>query len=63
MSIQFLADDIWHEITSTAKGSRRGKAFVAVPYFGEAGSRLLPLREGDTLLVNASEAAVKSGQT
>lgn len=63
MSIQFLADDIWHQITLTAKGRRRGTAFVAVPYFGEAGSRLLPLRAGDTLLVNASEPAVKSGQT
>ncbi len=62
MSVRFLADDIWKEITATAKG-RRGVAFVAVPYFGEAGSRLLPLRAGDTLLVNASEVAVKSGQT
>lgn len=63
MSIQFLAADIWRQITTTAKGRTRGTAFVAVPYFGKEGRRLLPLRAGDTLLVNASEAAVKSGQT
>lgn len=63
MAIRFLADDIWNQITSTAKAVRRGRAVVAVPYFGEAGSRLLPLKAGDILLVNASDAAVKSGQT
>jgi hypothetical protein len=62
MSVRFLAENIWKEITDTAEG-RRGTAFVAVPYFGQSGTRLLPLRSGDTLLVNASEAAVSSGQT
>jgi hypothetical protein len=59
---RFIAENVWREITAATK-KKRGRAFVAVPYFGEAGSRLLPLRKGDTLLVNASDAAVKSGQT
>ena len=63
MAVRFLAEGIWKEITAAARARRRGKAFVAVPYFGKAGSRLLPLREGDTLLVNAGDAAVRSGQT
>ena len=62
MAVRFLSEGIWKEITAAAKG-RRGRAFVAVPYFGQSGSRLLPLRAGDTLLVNASEASVRSGQT
>ena len=63
MAVRFLAEGIWKEITAAARARRRGKAFVAVPYVGKAGSRLLPLREGDTLLVNAGDAAVRSGQT
>jgi hypothetical protein len=63
VAVRFLAEGIWKEITAAARARRRGKAFVAVPYFGKAGSRLLPLREGDTLLVNAGDAAVRSGQT
>ena len=62
VSVRYLSDNIWSEITKAAK-TRRGPSFVAVPYFGQAGNRLLPLKAGDTLLVNASEAAVKSGQT
>ena len=62
MTVRFLAEGIWKEITAAVKG-RRGKAFVAVPYFGKAGCSLLPLEEEDTLVVNASEAAVRSGQT
>jgi hypothetical protein len=62
VTVRFLAEGIWKEITAAVK-RRRGKAFVAVPYFGQAGSRLLPLRKGDMLVVNASEAAVRSGQT
>ena len=36
---------------------------VAVAYFGNGGSNLLPLRKGSTLVVDLSERAVRSGQT
>jgi hypothetical protein len=36
---------------------------VAVAYFGVGASRLLPLREGSTLVVDASERTVGAGQT
>jgi len=62
VSARYLSDNIWSEITKAAK-ARRGPSFVAVPYFGQAGSRLLPLKKGDRLVVNASMAAVTSGQT
>jgi hypothetical protein len=38
-------------------------SFVAVAYFGKGGADLLPLKRGSTLVVDASEEAVRSGQT
>jgi hypothetical protein len=53
---------IWKRITAISKKSR-GPAFVAVAYFGQGGGKRLPLKSNSTLLVDASEGAVKSGQT
>ncbi len=50
----------WGRITSAA---RRTKGSVAVAYLGAGAAKLLPLRAGSTLVVDASEAAVRSGQT
>lgn len=62
MTTRLHADRVWSTLT-TATRKCRGQAFAAVPYFGKSGHRLLPLRAGDTLVVNASKAAVASGQT
>ncbi|SRR6266481_5040672 len=59
---QLLTSDIWKSITSAAKRSRK-PSYVAVAYFGKGASKLLPLRTNSRLVVDASENAVKSGQT
>lgn len=55
-----LLDDPWSRIGAACKKSR---ADVAVAYVGQGATRLLPLRAGSNLVVDASEAAVRSGQT
>ena len=62
MSVKLITEGIWNEITLAVKKSKI-KSFVAVAYFGQNGAEMLPLKEGSTLLVDASEKAVKSGQT
>ena len=42
---------------------KKSRADVAVAYVGQGATRLLPLRAGSKLVVDASEAAVRSGQT
>jgi phosphatidylserine/phosphatidylglycerophosphate/cardiolipin synthase-like enzyme len=55
-----ILDDPWSRIGAACKKSR---ADVAVAYVGQGATRLLPLRAGSKLVVDASEAAVRSGQT
>lgn len=55
-----ILDEPWSRITAACKRSR---ADVAVAYVGKDARRLLPLRPGSRLVVDASEAAVRSGQT
>jgi len=62
MSVKLITEGIWDEITLAVKKSKI-KSFVAVAYFGQNGAEMLPLNEGSVLLVDASEKAVKSGQT
>jgi hypothetical protein len=59
---QLVTADIWKSITSAAKRARK-PAYVAVAYFGQGASKLLPLRRNSRLVVDASDNAVKSGQT
>jgi hypothetical protein len=61
MTIHFLSDTIWRRITKLARSA--GSARVAVAYFGQGGSKLLPLKSGGVLVVDLSKAAVRSGQT
>jgi len=58
----FLSDGVWKRLKEVCADSRRA-ADVAVAYFGRGAADLLPLPEGSRLLVDASEEAVKSGQT
>jgi hypothetical protein len=62
MSTTFLTTGVWTAITQFARRNSRS-AWVAVPYFGKRGNSLLPLNRGSSLVVNASEIAVKTGQT
>lgn len=62
MSTEFLGHKIWSSLTAEAK-QFNGKSFVAVAYFGTGAAKRLPLKNGSILVVDASDRAVKSGQT
>jgi len=60
--ISFLTnDDIWKTIPKIIKTSKHTD--VAVAYLGNDGSKLLPLKKGDRLIVDMSPATVKAGAT
>jgi hypothetical protein len=61
MKSQFVSDGVWKVLTSAAKS--RKPALVAVAYFAQGASKLLALAPNSRLVVDASDGAVKSGQT
>ena len=56
-----INEDIWETIPEMIKTSKRTD--VAVAFLGTEGSKLLPLKRGDRLIVDMSPAIVKSGAT
>ena len=62
MSTRLLTQDVWAHLARSAARFKK-PSFVAVAYFGKGGADLLPLKRGSTLVVDASEEAVRSGQT
>jgi hypothetical protein len=62
MKNEFITEGLWQEITRSAKKSKKPSR-VAVAYFAEGASRLLPLAQNSRLVVDASDGAVSSGQT
>lgn len=62
MPASFHGNSVWRILQLSARQCQ-SRSYVAVPYFSQAGSRLLPLKRGDVLVVNASASAVRSGQT
>ncbi len=62
MSTRLLTQDVWADLARSAARFKK-PSFVAVAYFGKGGADLLPLKRGSTLVVDASEEAVRSGQT
>jgi phosphatidylserine/phosphatidylglycerophosphate/cardiolipin synthase-like enzyme len=59
---QFVSKGLWRSLTRSTKSARK-PALAAVAYFGKGASGLLPLPSGSHLVVDASEHAVKKGQT
>ena len=62
MATTLLTYNHWPEITKAVRANHKS-CYVAVAYFGQKGSKLLPLEKGSRLVVDASEQAVASGQT
>jgi hypothetical protein len=58
----FVGGRVWATLTKAAKSSPE-RSYVAVAYFGAGAAGLLPLTRGSYLVVDASDKAVKSGQT
>lgn len=62
MTTELITQGVWRRLTAVAKKTHR-PSLIAVAYFGKNAGSLLPLRKGSRLVVDASEAAVTSGQT
>jgi PLD-like domain len=62
MTSELISKGIWKSVTAASKAACK-PSLVAVAYFGQGASKLLPLHAGSRLVVDASENAVKSGQT
>lgn len=60
MTTKFLQADIWSQISSLARRAKH--RYVAVAYLGKRASRLLPLKEGDVLVVDIRAETVRGGQ-
>jgi hypothetical protein len=62
MSVQLIAASVWSALTDAARRSKK-PAYAAVASFGKGAADLLRLPPGSQLVVDASECAVKHGQT
>jgi len=62
MAPKLIIADVWRALTEEAKRNKK-PAHVAVAYFSKGAADLLPLPPKSRLVVDASEAAVKGGQT
>ena len=60
--MKFLAPGPWPEITAVLKRAKSRRLVVSA-FLGSGASKLLPLRRGDTLVVNASDVSLKTGAT
>jgi len=59
--LQFLGnDDIWRELRAISR-HRKCPLYVAVPYLGNAGGKLLYLKRGDVLIVALTLANSRNG--
>lgn len=58
-------DEVWPAITQSAKRACGGAraSVVATAYLGKNAGTILPLKSGDRLLVDASDASVRAGAT
>jgi len=60
MTAQFLQTNLWDKITSLAKHATR--KYVAIAYLGKGATKLLPMGQGDVLVVDLREDTVRAGQ-
>ena len=60
---EFVGTSPWVAITKDVARKRRGPVVAAISYVGVKASEVLPLREGDFLICDASERAIKQGVT
>ena len=62
MTTKLITKGIWGTLTRAVKESK-SPCHVAVAYFGQGASKMLPLKSGSRLLVDASERTVTLGLT
>ena len=55
---------VWPVVKAQIKRSKNTQQiFAAIAYIGADGTKIMPLRRGDVLVCNASDAAIKQGST
>jgi phosphatidylserine/phosphatidylglycerophosphate/cardiolipin synthase-like enzyme len=54
-------DELWRELQTRVSNGKRVRAAIA--YFGGRGAKLLPLKKGDSIVVDLSLGAVRQGIT
>jgi hypothetical protein len=54
-------DELWREIQRRVRDAKRVRAAIA--YFGGHGAKLMPLKRGDSIVVDMSIGAVRQGVT
>jgi hypothetical protein len=62
MSMELVTGKVWARLSRISK-ERSQTACIAVAYFGKGAAKLLSLKKGSQLVVNASDETVKAGQT
>lgn len=60
---EFLGTTPWSRITQDVKRKGRSPIVAAIAYIGSDAKDVLPLREGDFLICDASQRAIKQGVT
>ena len=60
---EFAGTSPWTAITKDVQRKRRGPIVAAISYVGVKAPEVLPLRQGDFLICDASERAIKQGVT
>ena len=60
---EFVGTSPWNAITKDVARKRRGPVIASISYVGAKASEVLPLRNGDFLICDASERAIKQGVT
>jgi hypothetical protein len=60
---EFIGTSPWTAITKDVARKRRGPIVAAISYVGVNARDVLPLRQGDFLICDASERAIKQGVT
>ena len=63
MSTELLTGKVWSRLKKIRQKNASQRSWVAVAYIGKGAAKLLPLNRGSRLVVNASDEAVKAGQT
>jgi hypothetical protein len=58
VATEIITGDIWTELIRTRR-KRHRRAWVAVAYFGKGAAKLLSLKKGSELVIDASESAIK----
>lgn len=62
MTSELITDDVWTQISRAARRCSSA-SYVAVAFIGTGASRMLPLKGGSRLVVDASKRTIKAGMT